>query len=186
MLAWLVDNANAVYVLLGLIGLGLGVSWWLNRRVRTLIYIAGVAGLAALFWLLTWLVPTDRKQIQANLWAMGRAVLDQKPDDLVKHWAKDFRFQELNREELARAVAATAGKFNVESINLWDFDVKSITDDKAEIWFRCVANGKGGGTFLAICKANFVKEGDAWRLQRARFFQPVANTDQEIALPIAR
>jgi hypothetical protein len=186
MLAWLVDNANVVYVLLGLVILGLGVSWWLNRRVRTLFLIVGVIVLIALFWLFTWLVPTDRKQIQANLWDMGRAVLDQKPNDLIQHWAKDFTYDGRNRAELAQAVTDAAGKFNVESINLWEFDIKSLTGDKAEIWFRCVANAKDGRSFLAICKANFVKEGDAWRLQDVEFYQPVANTDQKIALPIGR
>jgi len=184
MLPWFVDNANLIYILFGLIVLGLGVSWWLNRRVRTLVVAAGVVGLIALFWLLTILVPTDRKQIQAGLWAMRQAVLDQKPDDLVKHWDKDFRDQGMNRADLAKAVTAASGKFKVESINLWEFDVKSLEDDKAEIWFRCVANAKDGGTFLAICKANFVKEGEQWKLERAAFFQPVANTDQEIPLPI--
>jgi hypothetical protein len=184
MLDWLVDNPNVVYVVFGLIVLGLGVSWWLNRRVRTLLIAAAVIALIALFWLLSVLIPTDRKQIQSKLWAMARAVLDRKPDDLAKHWAKDFRFQGRGRDDLAKAVDAAAGQFKVDSINLWEFDVKSLEDDKAEIWFRCVANAKDGGTFMAICKANFVKEGEQWKLQRAAFFQPIANTNQEIPLPI--
>jgi hypothetical protein len=175
-----VDNANVVYILLGLIVLALGVSWWLNRRVRTLVIAAAVVAVMGLFWLLTNFIPTDRKQIQANLWAMRQAVLDRKADDLVKHWAKDFSYRGRSRDDLARA----ASQFKVDNINLWEFDVKSLEDDKAEIWFRCVANAKDSGTFLAICKANFVKEGEQWKLQRAAFFQPIANTDQEISLPI--
>lgn len=186
MLAWFVDNANIVYIILGLIVLGLAVSWWLNRRVRTLFLIAGIVGLGALFWLLTLWIPTDRKQIQANLWAMGRAVLDRKPEDLAKHLAKDFRFQNLSRDEIAKGVTAAAAQFNVDSINLWEFDVKSVTDDKAEIWFRCVANSAGGGSFLAIGKAHFVKDGDQWLLQDVAFYQPIANTDQKIHLPVGR
>ena len=67
-------------------------------------------GVIALFWLFTLLMPTDRKQIESNLWAMGRAVLDQKPDDLVKHWSKDFRYDEMSRGDLARAVGLTVRK----------------------------------------------------------------------------
>jgi len=186
MLSWLIDNAHVVYFLLGVVLLGLGVSWWLNRRVRTLAYMAGVGVLIALVWLLTVLVPTDRKQIQANLWAMARAILDDRPQDLVKHWSRDFEFQGLSRDLLAEAVAKTAGNNAVESINLWEFDFKSVEADKAEVWFRCVANGRGGGSFFAICHADFVKEGNDWKLRRAAFFQPVANTDQEIRLPIGR
>lgn len=186
MLAWFVDNANVVYVILGLIVLGLAVSWWLNRRVRTLVVIAGVVALGALFWLLTMWIPTDRKQIQANLWAMGRAVLDRKPEDLAKRLAKDFRFQNLSRDEIAKSVTGAAAQFNVDSINLWAFDVKSVTDDKAEIWFNCVANVSGGRGFTALCKARFVKDGDQWLLQDVAFHPLVGNTDEKIQLPIGR
>ena len=184
MLAWLVDNANFVYLILGLVILGLGVSAWLNPRVRTLAGIAAVAALIALVWLLTVLVPTDRSQIQANLWAMARAVQDKKANDLSKHLARDFRYQGSGREELARLVTQASERFKVNHINLWEFEVKSLADDKAKIGFRCVAHSADGGAFTAICVADFVKEGEAWKLQRIRFFNPVANTDQEIALPI--
>ncbi len=185
-MSWLVDNANLIYLLLGIVLLGLGVSWWLHRRVRTLFYAAAVVGLIALFWLLTLLIPTDRKQIQDNLWAMSKAVLDNDPDTLAQHWAKDFTFKGLGRKELAQAVTRAAQQFQVESVNLWEFDVKELDETKAKIWFRCVANAKGGEKFMALAKADFVKEGDAWRLARIAFFQPIANTDQEIPLPIGR
>jgi hypothetical protein len=182
MLSWIVDNANVVYVILGVVGLGVAVSWWLNRRVRELGVLLGVIALVVLVWLLTLFVPTDRKQIRDNLWAMAGAVMNQKPDDLVKHWAKDFRFQNLGREELAEAAA----KVQITGVNLWEFDVKNLTKDKAEIWFRCTAEGKGGQAFFAICRAHFIKEGDHWKLQRIAFYQPVANTDQEIPIPLGR
>jgi len=184
MLSWLVDHANVVYFVLGAVVLSLLVSFWLKRRIRTLFMALAGLALIVVFWLLTVVVPTDRKQIEANLWAMARAVRDKKPDDLVRHWARDFEFMGRSRAELAKAVTGTADRFHVESINLWEFDWKSITADKAEVWFRCVANGQGGGTFLAIARANFVKEGDAWKLQRIRFFQPLGNTDQEIPIPL--
>lgn len=183
-MSWLIDNARFVYVILGIIALALGVSWWLNRRARTLLIALGVVGLMVLFWLLTLFVPTDRKRIESSLWAMARAVLDRKPGDLVQHWSQDFTFQGLKRDELAQLTAKAAGRFSVESINLWEFDVKHLDESKAEIWFRCVANSQQGGTFLALCRAHFVKEGEHWKLQRIGFYQPIANTDQEISLPI--
>jgi hypothetical protein len=186
MLSWLIDNAGVVYFLLGIVLLGLGVSWWLNRRVRTLAYMLGVAALIGVVWLLTVFVPTDRKRIEASLWAMARAILDDRPDELVKHWSRDFEFQGLKRDALAEIVTETASNQDVESINLWEFDFKKVEADKAEVWFRCVAKGRGGGTFLAICHADFVKEAGDWKLRRAAFFQPVANTDQEIRIPIGR
>lgn len=79
-----------------------------------------------------------------------------------------------------------AADFGVNDIHLWDFDVRNVTDNKAEIWFRCRAGARDGAPFLALCKANFVKEGEAWKLERIRFFNAVANTDQEIPLPVGR
>lgn len=184
MLAWLVDNAHLVYFVLGVVVLALLVSFWLKRRVRTLFFAFGVAALMALFWLLTLIVMTDRKQITANLWAMARGVIDKKPDDVLRHLARDFEFKGLKRDDLAEAAAATAGNFGVESVNLWEFDWKSVSDTRAEVWFRCVAHGKEGPPFPAIARATFVKEGDAWKLQRIAFHQPVANTNEEITIPL--
>jgi uncharacterized membrane protein (Fun14 family) len=179
MLAWLVDHAHVVYFVLGVIVLGLLVSFWLKRRVRTLFFaLVGVA-LIALFWLLTVIVPTDRKQIEANLWEMALAARDKRSSDLVKHLTRDFVFQGRNRDETGKV----AVKHRVDSVNLWEFDWKEVTDTRAEVWFRCVAHGDGG-TFLAICRATFVKEGELWKLQRISFHQPVANTNEEIAIPL--
>jgi hypothetical protein len=184
MLAWVVDHAHLIYFLLGVAVVGLLVSWWLNRRVRTLFYILVVASLIALFWLLTLIVPTDRRQIEASLRAMAQAVLDRKPDDLAKHWSKDFRYLEMSREEVANVAAQVSRKHGVDDVRVWDFDWKNASDDKAEVWFRCLANAKGGAPFLRICRATFQKENDQWKLHRVAFFQPIANTDEETPLPI--
>lgn len=186
MLAWPIDNANIIYLVLGLVILGLAASWYLNRRVKTLMIIASVIILGIAVWLLTLIVPTDRKQIVDNVWAMRQAVLDRKPGDLVKHWSRDFVFRNLSGSELARDVTEKAAKYNVNDIHLWDFEVKSVSEEKGEVWFRCRAGEAGGAPFLALCKADFVKESDAWKLQRIRFFNAVANTDQEITPPVGR
>jgi hypothetical protein len=183
MLAWVVDHAHVIYFVLGVAVLGLLVSWWLNRRVRTLFFVLVVVALIVLFWLLTHIVPTDRKQIESNLWAMERAVRDNKPSDLAKHLASDFTFAGKKRDELAKAATQAADLYEVDSINLWEFDWKSVTDERAEVWFRCAAHGKGGRPFLAICRATFTKEGGQWKLQRISFHQPVANTNEEIPIP---
>jgi hypothetical protein len=112
-------------------------------------------------------------------------VLDRKTDDLVKHWAKDFTLQGFNRDDLAKAMTKAAADYQVNDIHLWDFEIKSVTADKGEIWFRCRVSGRDG-MFLALCKCDFIKDGESWKLQRVRFFNAVANTDQEIPLPVGR
>jgi hypothetical protein len=184
MLAWPIDHANVVYFALGLVVLGLLVSWWLNRRVRTLVYVLAVVALIVLFWLLTLVVVTDRKQIEANLWAMERAVRENKPAELAKHLAKDFSFAGMRRDELAKAATRSADEYDVEAIKLWEFDWKSVDENKAEVWFRCVAHARDAAPFLAICRATFTKEDAQWKLQRVSFHKPVADTHEEIPIPL--
>jgi len=185
MLAWVVDNANFVYLILGFVALALGVSWWLHRRVRTLFMLAGVAALIVVFWLITFLTPTDRKQLVANVWSMRRAVLDRKSDELAKHWSKDLTLQNFNRDELARAVTKAAADYQVNDIHIWDLEPKVVTEKTGEISFRCRVTGRDG-VFLALCRIEFTKEDETWQARKIRFFQPIANTDQEIVLPIGR
>ena len=37
-MSWLFDHANVVYVLLGIVALGFVTAWWLNKRVKYLLY----------------------------------------------------------------------------------------------------------------------------------------------------
>lgn len=183
MLSWLIDNANVVYFLLGMAALVLAVQYWLNRRVKPLFLAAVVIGFMILFWLLTLLVPTDRKRIQDAIHSMRDAILANNSKGLSQLWASDFKFQGLDRDELAKAVAKAGKNFSVTDIGLHDFDVKKVEEKTAEIWFRFVGHGQGG-RFPGRCKATFVREGVEWRLQSVTFLHPVA--DQEIPLPLGR
>ena len=54
-----------------------------------------------LVWLLTQFVVTDRQQIEANVKTMADAVVAGNTDEVFKHVSPDFRYKEMNREQLA-------------------------------------------------------------------------------------
>src|SRR4051794_31625138 len=100
-MSWLIDNANTIYLLLGIVAAGLVIAWKMNQRVRFLGYAAGVLVLIALVWLLTqFTAPTDRKQLEDNVNAMSQAIIDGKTDELFKHISRDFRYKDMTRDIL--------------------------------------------------------------------------------------
>ena len=85
MLEWLVDHPTWIYVTLGVVALGLLVALWTTRKRKYAVGIAVAAGLALLVWLITYLVPTDRKRIVAAVEDMGAGVKAQSPDRIAKY-----------------------------------------------------------------------------------------------------
>src|SRR5687767_454217 len=124
MLTALLDQANVLYFLLGTVALGFFVYGWLTARVRYWAYGAAALGLIGVVWLLTQLVVTDRRQIERNIQAMARAAVEQKPDDMLKHVSREFRFggagRGLGRDELAALIRQQVQTFQVNDVHTWD------------------------------------------------------------------
>src|SRR5690349_122568 len=89
-MSWLIDHANVVYILLGIVALGFVTAWWLNKRVKFLAYALLPLALIGLFWLFTRMVVTDQQQIQLNVEAMAEAVVNQDADRLFRHVSTKF------------------------------------------------------------------------------------------------
>jgi hypothetical protein len=185
MLWWLVDYAKTVYFFLGIAALVLIALWWMNRRAKYLIGVGVVIGLAALVWLLGLFIVTDRMQIRANILAMKRGVEQGNPDAVFRHFSKSFTADQWDRKSLE----ARAGRFieqrRVHEIVLWDFDFEVPPDrnNKAVVAFRVRAIGDGGEVWY-LCRADFVFEEGDWRMKTIRFFNPVADTDRPIPIPV--
>lgn len=185
-MSWFIDNAGSWYLLLGLVTVGFGAAFYVTRRVKWL----GAAGAAlaamALVWLLTKLVITDRRQLELNVRAMADAVVEGKAEVLLKHFAKDFKFQGRSRENVAQGVTSAARQHGVNDIHLYQFQVEEISRSKgtATMFFRATAYGGQESLYMAACRAYFVLEGDQWRLKEVRFYNPVVNQDQPLQLPI--
>jgi hypothetical protein len=184
-MSWVVDNANTWYVLLGIVAIGFGAAFWLHRRPKYLLGVAAAVGLIALVWLLTRLVVTDRKQLELNVNAMADAVVEGKADVLLKHWAKDFEFQNQKGEKLAEAVVLGAKRYKVREIVISSFNVEELTDQTARVYFLVTVHHPGEETFYPLaCRGSFIKENRQWKLRDVQFFNPVVNQKQPIPIPV--
>jgi hypothetical protein len=182
-MAWLVDSASTLYILIGIVALGFGAAWWLHRRRPYAIGAAVAVAMLALLWLLTRLIVTDRQQLESNIHAMADAVVTGKTETLVKLLASDFEFQGHKAPELAAAVVKAAKQYQVNDIHISGIDVENITATTAKVFFRATARARGDDRpYMVACRAVFIKEGTAWKLKQAKFFNPVVN--EEINLPL--
>lgn len=183
MFTWLVDNANIVYFVLGVTALGLGVAGFLTGRARYLGWAGGVVGLMLLFWLLTRLYPTDRKQMVANLETMKQGVLDRNADAIFHLVARDFKFQEMDRKELYHAISRTIQHHKVQSIHLWDQQA-SLENGRGEVTFNFRADAEGDLHYLASARAIFVKEESVWKLRELKIYPIGLKMENEIRVPL--
>jgi hypothetical protein len=186
-MSWFVDNANALYLLLGLTAASLVVAWRFDQRVKFLGYAAGVVALMAVLWLLTQVVPSDRNQLEQTILAMSRAVVAGKQDELFRHISKDFRYQHLNRDEMYKKTQLAIQTHQVRDIRITSFRVEEVSREKksARTSFRVSTwlTGHEGPQMFGT-QADFVLEGDEWKLKTLRFYNPIANQDTEISLPL--
>lgn len=170
MLAWIADQANVLYFVLGVAVLLLLAIGWRTRRAKYWGYAAGAAGLLLLVYLLTKLVVTDRQQIALNLDAMRQATIDAKPDALFAHISKDFRYGHKTRDELYQRVANAIKANKVKGIQIRSQQV-TVNGDAGEVLFNFTAEPDGGSPFTASAKTKFVREGGQWKLIELVFFR---------------
>ncbi len=176
---WLVDYAATVYFFLGILALALAALWWTNRKRYYLGALAVVAGLAAIVFLLGWLIVTDRQQIRANILAMRQGVVEGKPDQVFRHFARNFRHQTMDRQAFIDRAGQAIRRHQVQDVILWncDFEVPPDRERNAEVAFNVRAIGAWGEAWY-LCRAVFVFEDQQLRMSGLQFFNPIANTNQ--------
>ena len=185
-MSWLVDNANVLYILFGIIAAGLVVTWRFNQRVKYLGNAAGFLVVMGIIWLLTLFVPTDRKQLESNVNAMAKAVVDGKVDELFKHISKDFVYKGMTREMLYEAARRSIQGNQISNVRITQFKEVEISRAKksAQVSFSVTAWAAQGETpYPFLTKAEFVLEGEQWKLKTMKFFKAFVDTDQEISIP---
>lgn len=186
---WLVDHAGAVYVVLGLVTLALLAVFWVDRRVKFLVWSVGPLALMGLFWLLTLLVVTDRAQVRSNVQAMADAVVQGDADALFKYVARDFVYKPrgYDRDTMYQKVRQAIKHFNVTSIHVWHFEVTELSRDgdkgRAKVNFKVTVAGPAGERPV-LCFAEFRREDGVWKMSElTRLTNPIANTEQAIDVP---
>jgi hypothetical protein len=184
-MSWLVDNANALYILGLIIAAALVVAWRFNQRVKFLGLAAIPLLLMGVIFLLTRVVISDSKRLEMNVNAMADAVIAGDVDALFSHISKDFTYKGMTREMLYEAARQSIQKNQVRDVNIRQFKAEISPDRKtAKTRFRVAAWEVGEEQPRPfITEADFVREGDQWKLKTMRFFNPMVNQDQEIGIP---
>jgi hypothetical protein len=179
-MSWLVDNANTVYVLLGIVALGFVTAWWMNKRVVFLAWAGGFVVLMVLFWLLTRVVVTDRQQIEHTVVAMANAVVEKKPQEVLKHVSRDFQYKQMKREELAALINTSVDRWKINEVKIWDFDVIELSRPQrsAKVRFKAsVFASELDRPVVVLCVGDFALEDDEWKM-RTIDFRDAINPDR--------
>ncbi|MBI3411332.1 MAG: hypothetical protein HY040_23605 [Planctomycetes bacterium] len=180
---WLIDNISIWQFLVGVIALAYGAAYYLTKRFKYLA-IAGalVAGIVLLWFLPNWIV-TDRKRMELNVREMADAVVNGKLETLRAHMADDFEYMGRNRDAAAQGAIHAAKEFKIGYIKIWGWEVETL--DRAAGTARVSFGATGeDNSFMCRCRAEFVREGDHWKMRRIEVFNAVANQDVPIQIPL--
>ena len=179
---WLVDHAGTVYLLLGIVALSLLAAFWLNRRVKFLGLAAGAFAVIALFWLLTRVVITDRKQIDQNVRTMADAVVAGDTNTLMKYVATNFRYKGMTRDQVEKMVLGSAKRFRVSEIVITNLQVPELSREarKAKVEFQATVHNPDGPRPFHL-KTEFVLEEETWKIKTFAIFN--ALIEQPIDIP---
>jgi hypothetical protein len=190
MLDWLLDNAVVIGLLLGVLIIGLGIAFWVTRKRYWLFGVGGVLVLLIIVALLKLFVPTDQSRIKNSIEAMRSAVQKQDTDGVMKHIAKDFSFQGLDRTAFRLAVDTAFKRRLVNDVNVWEFDEIKIDrpNKTASLAFKAKPspqNTSAEGLEHYLIRATFVLEGeDEWKMKTFQVFNPFVDTDKPIQVQL--
>jgi hypothetical protein len=180
MLEWLVDHAVAVYVVLGVVALGLLVALWATRKRPYALGLVIVLAVAALFALLTLFVPTDSKRIIGAVQDMEAGVKAHNADRIFANISDQFRLGGLDKKRFRGWVDQHL--IQVDTITPSDFDKMHIdrAGKVATLEFNVKPKGPlTGDTAFYLIKATFVLDpDDRWRLKSFEAFNPFVDSDK--------
>ncbi len=186
MLWWLVDNANLVILVLGLVALVLGVRWWLTRQGKYLVGLGAAVGLIGVVWLLTLTVVTDRVRLLRTVETIGRQLNQHDLDRAFAHLTDRVRVETgvwtttLPREVLLKIARTRMQKGHVKALEVWNVDVESVDRPKAVVSFYLRPQEFAGA--FATCHAEFVLVGEQWRVKGLKLALP-ANWEVHVPPP---
>jgi hypothetical protein len=183
MLGWLVDHAVIFYVLLGFVAVLLLVLWWQNRTRRYLIALGALALLAALVFLLTRVVVSDRQILVNTINRMANDLEKHRVNDFFQNVSSSFRQGAMDTKLFRSYVEGKLKHFQVNRFLVSKFEVDQLVPrEKAMVSFRIQVDGNFSDTPPPMrCDAEFVWENERWCLQGFKLFY--ANLGNEFHLP---
>jgi hypothetical protein len=183
MIGWLVDNAVLFYVILGFLGVLLLVLWWQNRTRRYLIALGVVAFLAALVFLLTRFVVTDRQSLANTILRMSDDLEKHRTGDFFQNVSKSFRHEAMDVKSFRGYVQSRLNQFRVKRFHVFKLEIdKLVPKDKAKVSFRIQVEGSWEEPPPPMrCDTEFVWENERWCLLGFKLFY--ATLGNEFHLP---
>lgn len=182
-MSWLVDNANALYILGAIAAAAFVVAWRFNQRVKTLALALVPLAVMGLLFLLSRLFISDSKQLELNVSAMADAVMAGNVDELFTHVAKDFRYKGIDRDMMYAAVQKSIAAHEVKSVRISSFRVEKLSRAERAATASFLVKAEADSEILFRAETDFVLEGEQWKLKTMRFYRPIGGADEEIDLP---
>jgi hypothetical protein len=163
---WLVEDPSTVYFVLGLLGLGFAVGWWLKQDERRFLFgLAGVIVLAVVVALLDRFIVTDYEQMVLDVTEMADSVAKKDGARIFTHISDKFQFAGSDKKTFRGWVDDRIKSGDVTELRVWDFE--SVSGDKREAKVRFLVKGRGnqGESPPYRCIATFALEPDGrWRM----------------------
>ena len=137
----------------------------------------------ALIFLLSHFVVTDSKQLELNVNAMRDAVVAGNVDELFTHVSKDFRYKGIDRDLMYAAVKRAMGDHRVNGVRISSFHVDEVSRANKFARTSFLLTADADKEIMLRTEADFVLEGEQWKLQTMRFYRPIGGMNEEIELP---
>jgi len=188
MSTWFTETPLWAYFLLAVAALVLGFRFYVTREAKYLYSLPALLALAFGFWLIDYMVETDREQVERKTKELADFAEKGNVDRLLDLFSSRFTSTSFASREV---LAAEARKYLVprqdRRIQFWNVTVKSNANQQ-EISSRCSVQASGQfGPYrddqprLGVLDFTFTKDGDGqWRIRHMRVTDV---TGAEITLP---
>src|SRR5262245_23249872 len=181
MIGWLVENASLFYALLVIAAIALIAGWWMTRRVVYLVALVPVVLLGIGLWFLVANTDTDQKRIQRIVEEMAAGVREGDENKILPHLSESFTFRNAKLDVFRGQVRQhlRAGRAKDVTVSKFSFPKLSRDQGVAAVEFWAHTQETQGGPVR--CEAEFVLEGEAWRMRKLELF--IGNTTNVWPVP---
>lgn len=149
-------------------------------RTRLAVLVALVAA-AGVYFLVDWLVVTDKERVERTLGELARAVEKNDPAALTPFLDSSFRLGGMNAEEFVEWYAGALGRMRVKRVSLYDCDVALDAKDPdaaSATAMTTVVLDRPAGEYRVDWQLEFRRRGKTeWKLAGARARQPLTGIE---------
>ena len=181
MIGWLIENASLFYALLAIAALALIAGWWMTRQGQYLLGLVAVVLLGVGLWLLATFAETDQKRIKRLVEEMAAGVREGDENKILPHLSESFVFRNMKLDLFRGLVRRHLQNRRANDVTVSKFSFPKLSRDQgtAEVEFWAHTEETMGGPVR--CEAEFVLEGEAWRMRKLELF--IGNTRNVWPIP---